>query len=183
MSARPALLEAATRVVLAQGGAALTLDAVAREAGVSKGGLLYHFPSKNALIGGLVAHLTEAFDAALAAAEAQEQGPGRHTRAWLTVASSPQVAAVDAATAGLVAAVAEAPALLQPLRDAYQRWDARMADDGLDPVDAALVRLTLDGLWMARVAGLPEPPPEVLSGLLGRLRLLAGGPERRGKGS
>lgn len=177
MTARPALLEAATRVVLARGGAALTLDAVAREAGVSKGGLLYHFPSKSALIAGLVAHLVAGFEAALAAAEAGERGPGRFTRAWLTVASSAEVAALDAASAGLVAAVAEDPALLAPLREAYARWDARMAADGLDPADAALVRFALDGLWMARVAGLPEPAPDVLAGLLARLRALARGAE------
>ena len=36
------------------GAAALTLDAVAAEAGVSKGGVLYHFGSKRALIDGLL---------------------------------------------------------------------------------------------------------------------------------
>lgn len=34
--------------------AALSLNAVAREAGVSKGGLLHHFPNKQALIFALV---------------------------------------------------------------------------------------------------------------------------------
>ena len=43
---RQAILEAAERVVTEAGAAHLTLDAVAGKAGVSKGGLLYHFPSK-----------------------------------------------------------------------------------------------------------------------------------------
>ena len=40
---RRRLLDAATAVVRRDGARALTLDAVAAEAGVSKGGLLYHF--------------------------------------------------------------------------------------------------------------------------------------------
>ena len=46
--ARDRILEAAERVVAEVGAARLTLDVVAQAAGVSKGGLLYHFPSKRA---------------------------------------------------------------------------------------------------------------------------------------
>ena len=48
------LLDAALAVIRRNGAQALTLDAVAAEAGVSKGGVLYHFASKRALIDGLV---------------------------------------------------------------------------------------------------------------------------------
>src|SRR5687767_7614478 len=51
---RQRLLEAANRIVRRDGGARLTLDAVAAEAGVSKGGVLYHFPNKDALIGAML---------------------------------------------------------------------------------------------------------------------------------
>ena len=37
----------------------LVLDAVAADAGISKGGLLYHFASKNALVAGLCERLLE----------------------------------------------------------------------------------------------------------------------------
>ena len=47
------LLDAASTVVHRDGAQALTLDAVAAEAEVSKGGLLYHFASKRDLIDGL----------------------------------------------------------------------------------------------------------------------------------
>ncbi|KKB08330.1 TetR/AcrR family transcriptional regulator [Devosia chinhatensis] len=50
---RSALLDAAERVVLREGAGQLTMDAVAAEAGVSKGGVLYAFPSKDALIDAL----------------------------------------------------------------------------------------------------------------------------------
>ena len=48
------LLDAATTVVHRDGAQALTLDAVAAEAEVSKGGLLYHFKSKRELVEGMV---------------------------------------------------------------------------------------------------------------------------------
>ncbi len=40
------ILDAASRVVLDKGASALTLESVAEQAGISKGGLLYHFPTK-----------------------------------------------------------------------------------------------------------------------------------------
>ena len=51
---RNRLLDAAGTVVHRDGAQALTLDAVAKEASVSKGGLLYHFKSKNDLVQAMV---------------------------------------------------------------------------------------------------------------------------------
>ena len=48
------LIKAAAAVIRRDGAQALTLEAVAAEAGVSKGGLLYHFKSKRELLDGLV---------------------------------------------------------------------------------------------------------------------------------
>ena len=56
---RDELLDAAEEVLCDQGSAALTLAAVADRAGVSKGGLLYHYGSKEALIKGMVERLKE----------------------------------------------------------------------------------------------------------------------------
>ncbi|MEO1289257.1 MAG: helix-turn-helix domain-containing protein, partial [Chloroflexota bacterium] len=44
LSKRDLVLVAASEVVIEHGAAQLTLDAVVNNAGVSKGGLLYHFP-------------------------------------------------------------------------------------------------------------------------------------------
>jgi AcrR family transcriptional regulator len=51
---RAEILEAARRVLLRKGIAGTTLDAVAREVGVSKAALYYYFPSKDALFFELV---------------------------------------------------------------------------------------------------------------------------------
>ena len=42
-ASRDAILDAAGRILVRDGGDALTIASVAREAGISKGGLFYHF--------------------------------------------------------------------------------------------------------------------------------------------
>jgi AcrR family transcriptional regulator len=61
----------ALRDLLSRGGtAAVTLEAVAAAAGVSKGGLLYHFPSKSALYIGLLEAVRDRVAADMAASSA-----------------------------------------------------------------------------------------------------------------
>lgn len=54
----PRLLDVAAQTLRDQGMAGLTLDAVAKEAGVGKGGLLHHFPSKDALVEAVLRRLS-----------------------------------------------------------------------------------------------------------------------------
>jgi len=49
-----AALNAADALLAEEGIAAFTLEVVAARAGISKGGLLYHFPTKEALLAGLM---------------------------------------------------------------------------------------------------------------------------------
>src|SRR5438552_10278775 len=90
ISVRDRLLDAAEQVVARDGVANLTLDAVAREAGVSKGGLLYHCPSKSALITAVVERLATRceFDHAQAMADGS-QGPGAFARAYIAARGEP----------------------------------------------------------------------------------------------
>lgn len=59
MSAREDLLDALEQILIDEGERAATLDAVAAGAGVSKGGLLYHFGSKQALVEGLAERMRD----------------------------------------------------------------------------------------------------------------------------
>ncbi|MCU0495644.1 MAG: TetR/AcrR family transcriptional regulator [Chloroflexaceae bacterium] len=170
---RQLLLEAATRVVMEQGANALTLDAVAQAAGVSKGGLLHHFPSKKALISGLIEALLDASDRDMEeriAALGGPETPGVWLRAYV---ESICVAQPDAANlnVGMLAAIANDPSLLDPVRERFAQWQRRAEADGLDPALGTLIRLAADGLYMADAFGL-APPPEPLRGEVAR-RLLA----------
>ena len=164
------MLAAAERVLLERGAAAFTLDAVAERAGVSKGGLVYHFPSKESLLRALVARAVAEVDEALAAA-AQDDTPGAFARAYLdaTVPAAPggpvgPEVPEGSALGALTVAVALDPTLLEPMREAYVRWQARLEADGIDPAAATAVRLAVDGWWTAAVFGLPALSPAVHRG-------------------
>ncbi|MFF4419017.1 TetR/AcrR family transcriptional regulator [Streptosporangium sp. NPDC001559] len=158
-SSKERLLDAAAEVLLTEGAESLTLEAVARRAGVSKGGLFYHFPTKQALVAGMVERLVGAFDAALADAGGR---PGDALRAYVTatIPETPEPAAglpADRVTAALLAGVLVDPAGLAPLRERYAAWQRRLVEDGVDPAVATLVRLAVDGWWAARLLGLAVP--------------------------
>ena len=59
---RDSILDAAELVLFEHGTQALTLAAVAERAGVSKGGLLYHFPSKESLLGALAQRYVQSME-------------------------------------------------------------------------------------------------------------------------
>jgi AcrR family transcriptional regulator len=167
-AARAKVLSAAGRVLCHRAAAGFTLEAVAAEAGVSKGGLMYHFPTKEALLEALVSQAVLEVDEALAPAAASTV-PGAFTRAYLdsTVPKGPTAqldpVPVDGGslTAALAAAVALDPRLLQPLRHAYDRWQDRLESDGIDPAAATAVRLAVDGWWLAMLLGLTPIEPDL----------------------
>ena len=144
---RAALLDAAECVLFERGTQALTLAAVAEHAGVSKGGLLYHFPTKEALIKGLVARVIQEFDELIATYD--DGAPGSYTRAYVlatfAVLADGEAAGTRRRWSGITAAAAD-PELIAPLREAMARWHRLDVGDP-DPVAGMIVRLAAEGLW------------------------------------
>lgn len=157
------ILRAAEEVVLRDGVASLTLERAATEAGVSKGGVLYHFPSRDAMVAAMVERLTESFERQLAAHGAGRPGPGVFTVAYIrceaTPTTDPEEERADRLGAALIAAVAADPALISPLAKAFDRWQKRCETDGIPPVLATVARLAADGLWLTELLGLGTLSP------------------------
>jgi len=154
------IIDAAEAVVLRDGVARLTLEAAAAEAGLSKGGVLYHFPTRDALVGGMVGKIIEEFDADIEYLRDEDGGAGSFTRAYIraTMAPvSPRPDRADRLGAAVIAAAAAQPGLLAPLQRAADRWQACLEEDGLDPTVATVVRLACDGLWLCDLFGLAPP--------------------------
>nr|WP_157169166.1 TetR/AcrR family transcriptional regulator [Streptomyces typhae] len=154
-------MNAAERLLVKQGVDAIRLEAVAAEAGVSKGGLLYHFPTRRALVQGVVERLVERFEEVLPGPDAP---PGAFARAWLDAsipAEAPEGEAVpsDSVPIALFAA-ANGPEVLDILQERYRSWQDRLERDGLPPGVATLVRMAVDGWWTARLLGLADPKGE-----------------------
>ena len=170
-------MAAAENVVVRDGVARLTLAATAAEAGLSKGGVLYHYPSRDALIVGMVDRLIEDFSADMSRSVAGDDSPGALSRAYVRATFSPggEAEREQRLGAALVAAVAAEPALLAPLRDDVAGWQERLVDDGIDPVTATVLRLAADGLWFTEMFGLGTLEPELRDEVARRLESLIGG--------
>jgi AcrR family transcriptional regulator len=152
---RTRVLDAAETIVQARGVPALTLDAAAREAGVSKGGLLYHFASKEALVEGLMARLSEfvaaQFEAVFTATTA---GPARTARAllaWEFDSNYCHDAQTNRACAVFLVAFHHDPALLDPIRAVFAAIRDRIGQDGLKPGHGSAIMAACDGLFMAHL--------------------------------
>jgi AcrR family transcriptional regulator len=168
---RERLLDSAEAVLAEHGSQGLTLAAVAARAGVSKGGLLYHFASKDALITGLLERLIAGFDELIESYRLER--PGWYTRAYVEATFAVLTAQDAAARRRWAAACAAAtdPVLQRPFAEAQRRWMNEGLDEEPDPELSQLARLAADGLWEAAELDPSLLGPERLRAL--RERLLA----------
>ena len=156
------ILDAAEQIVLRDGVGHLTLEASATEAGLSKGGVLYHYPSRDALVAAMVARIIQEFEddiaAYLPAAGSPEADlPGAYVRAYVRATLAPVAPGQERLGAALLAAAAAEPELLIPLQRAADGWQEHLVTDGLDPALATVIRLACDGLWLCDLFGLASP--------------------------
>jgi AcrR family transcriptional regulator len=157
--ARTRILDAAEAIVQARGVPALTLDAAAKVAGVSKGGLLYHFASKEALLTALLARLSDWFRVEFeACVAAQAPGPGRVARAMLAWSLGEDEHACDErherAAAVFLAVFHHDPVLLDPARAVVAEIKRAVLADGLPPGHGFAIMAAGDGLFFYRIFGL-----------------------------
>jgi AcrR family transcriptional regulator len=158
---REMILSAAASIVLEQGAVRMTLEAVAKEAGVSKGGLLYHFPSKDALIEGMMDAMVQGLTERIQKAY-EEDDFGTNRGRWLRALTRANFQSKDQELgSGLTAAVLLNPELLDVNRQAYKSRQILIEQDGVDIVTANIIRLVGDGIWFSELLGL-APPKEPL---------------------
>lgn len=158
---RNKIMEAATMIVRDQGVARLTIDEAARVSGLSKGGVLYHFPSKDALVQGMIDRLCEQLDEEDLRHYAQEpEGPYRWLRASVRTAFNPTGPACDSVGGALLAAVTVNPELMHTARQKYETWLERSISDSPDQGLARLITMALDGYYFANMLGLKTYSPE-----------------------
>ncbi|MGE3537172.1 MAG: TetR/AcrR family transcriptional regulator [Candidatus Tectimicrobiota bacterium] len=156
------ILTAAERVVLRDSVLGLTLEAVAREAQLSKGGVLYHFATKESLIQAMLERLIQYYEQEMSQHQRHDTEPGHWTRAYIRTAlpprssypGEPEFPRSKEVGAGLIVAAATHPRLLEPLRKRFHTWQQAIEADGINPTLATIIRLAVDGLWLADVLGI-----------------------------
>jgi len=175
---RDRLLNAAEAVVTRDGVRNLTLEAVAREAGVSKGGLLYHFPSKSDLVIAIVDRLASRCELdQVRAMAADPQARGAFTRAFLTARANPPDPEEEPIHTALLAAAGTDPQYLDPIRRRITEWQGKLESDGIDPATAHIVRLATEGLCLCQLLGLPVPTGELRKQVIEKLMAMTRNPD------
>jgi AcrR family transcriptional regulator len=143
-AARDAVLDAFERILIDGGERAATLEATARAAGVSKGGLLYHFSSREALIDAVLARFLELVDADIDELERATEGAvAYYVRSSVAVGHPLDQAGVAAARL----AQAGSPAAVRVIRAVRQRWLGAVRRHVADPTLALAITLIGDGLY------------------------------------
>ncbi|WP_410768856.1 TetR/AcrR family transcriptional regulator [Fontibacillus sp. BL9] len=155
-SKRNQLLAAALLIVKTQGVEKLTLESVAKEAGISKGGLLHHFPNKQALINAMVEETTNRYFSDIHERATNDSNEvGKWSRAYIH-ATFDEKQEDNGVNAALIASLFANPDLLSKLKNHYSFWQAKIENDGIDQVKATIVRLAVDGLWFSDIFGVGD---------------------------
>lgn len=151
-------------------GGTVTLESAAREAGLTKPGLMYYFPNKQALMLGLVDHVVDRWERLLVerlGTSVDVATPAEKIRAYLDFALTTTFDETDIV-------MLSDPRLRDPLSS---RWTTQMAGwvdlpEGLSADERArltAVRLLADGAWFASATKVFVPSTEDLD----RIRTIA----------
>lgn len=163
---RDKICEAAIRTASRDGLLAMTLDNVAKEAGISKGGVMYHFPSKDDLVRAMLEYFGAQVEQMVLRQIADDPEPRfRWARSMLTclfpdpqatvapdAPLSPEV--MDRFMLAALAAAVNSPGLIEPLRQVGLRLRERLLSDPADGLEQLLIWLAVDGLFLWQFVGL-----------------------------
>ena len=168
------ICEAAIQIASRDGLLAMTLENVAREAGITKGGVMYHFPSKEELMRGVLEYFSQQCETMLMRRVVDDPEPRmRWARCMLDClfpttpeqSTPPGPLSSDVLARFFVATLTGAvtsPAAMQPLRELALRMRTRCLSDPRDGVEQLLVWLTIDGLLLWQFMGLIQPTDELI---------------------
>lgn len=158
-------------------GGSITLDGVARAAGLTKPGLMYHFPTREALLLAIVDHAAGRLEQALIEAlgqPASSASPAERIRAYVEVAANGMASRAEYA---IFTEAAYRPELTEAWTQRMSAWVDLPPD--LDPalrVKLQAARLAADGLWAAQATGVFPPNPTERDAIVAFLHALTTSP-------
>jgi AcrR family transcriptional regulator len=159
---RAKLLQAAIKQLVTDGTSQFTLASVAENAGVSKGGLLHHFPTKEALLRGLVERADQIWQ--LRFQQELEKEPegtsGRWARAYIRATFDRDEEELELMLA-LTRVISAYPDLFIGPHSPYNQGWSQNIDDGLPRARALTIQVACDGLWLSEIVGMPIVPHDL----------------------
>ena len=164
------IMTAAGHLAVLKGLSAITLEGVAREAGISKGGLLHHFPSRQNLLEDLYQEVLSRFSARIKATMAEDrESRGRFTRAYIRVTTAlPDTNFDSRLMASAVLVMSSNPALAE-LWSEWLESQLEINGEGPDWLTGQIARFAADGLWLADGALAPGYLSSMRQAIIDRL--------------
>jgi AcrR family transcriptional regulator len=163
------ILESANKLIAEKGLNSFTLEEVAKESGISKGGLLYHYSSKDALMKALIETGIEMFEAKVS--ERERALPSDTPNSWFISYIEEQFSTtkIDTKTmAGIIAAFALNQELLQPVLNNRKDW-LKKINESNDPILGLIISLACDGIAFSNLLGIDVYPEKSKEELMERL--------------
>ncbi len=166
-SRKEELLSAALSVVEEHGPVGLSIEAVARRAGVSKAGVIYHFPQTRALarevLGFLATALNDRVEHYLNSKRIKDEPRnGRWLRAYVRAMVKPASERERAALSVMAAYWLNDKEVLKPFLEMSTHWTNAAKDDGISHATAQLVRLVADSFWLEHSLGQARYPANLI---------------------
>jgi AcrR family transcriptional regulator len=171
---RAAILHAAA-AAMTERGTGVSLSHIAQSAGVSKGGLLHHFPNRDTLLVALVQDANEKFrEAVVAHLDLSENTPGKMLRAYVRALCSGSEAITQYFTSAPTwAGIYSLPTVADLIRQDEQWWREQLELDGMSPERILVVRRAAEGVATAITYG--DTTPQATAHALDLLLRLADG--------
>ena len=156
---RRQFLDAAREIATRRGAGQVTIEAVAQAVGATKGGVLYNFPTKAALIEALIADICAEWERNADARIAELEGqPAAVLRGYLR--GLLQTEALEPAyREALLVALAEDPSLMAPIRDSYARYRKAIEEEarreGRTLEATRMLWMAGEGVLLLQLIGVP----------------------------
>lgn len=167
---RAAALKAAITIIARDGPGRLTLDAIARESGLSKGGVMHQFRTKEAVVKALLDQQMVHFEAFSSRYLAKARETSANPELLTQLATVREAAsAPDSIALALVAAMVENPGLMALPREREMKRLAAIKAEAADPELALLRWAAARGLLLSSLFGMSPLGKEEHQRLFARL--------------
>lgn len=161
---REKIFKAAMQLAARDGLLTLTLDKVAEESGLSKGGVMHHFATKEALLSGVIMHFTDQVEREMTRLVADDPNPSyRWARAMLRMMTSSDDTSTELMQSrqtmerfmlSVMAATVHNPEIVKPIQAIGQRLRGRLTSVPEEGLEQLIMWLAMDGLFLWQFVGM-----------------------------
>lgn len=153
--AREVILQAAEHVVATRGPGQLTLETAAAQAKVSKGGLFYHFRTKEALLEAMLRRTLEHLETEQGKIGDSLTGERNGRMKANIIGTLRHLEGERPVLTAVIAAIANDPKLVEPMRESFKReFDTLCRELSLQMEDTAILYLASQGLLLMELLNL-----------------------------